>query len=157
MRTRPVIEGTLLLTLVACSPSGYATGRPQPCPYSNPEQCKPQPGEEGTPPAPGVSPGTKVSDDPTFAEMSHWLGMFRERQGLYYAEHLRYAKDVTVGGSLAPLPSPYKTDYQIHQTERNYSITVRHEPTLQRCYLQDGETIPGTPVQDAGQIICGRY
>lgn len=157
MNGRRVIEGALLCILAACSPTGYATESPRPCPYPDPELCGGKPGEEGVPPSPEVSPGTEPRDEMHVTEMRNWLEAFRDRQRLYYAENLRYAKDVTVGGQLTVLPSPYETDYQVHQNERNYSITVRHVPALQRCYLSDGETTPGSAVEDAGRIICGRY
>jgi hypothetical protein len=155
MKTRESLVVGLLATALACS----ATSRPDA--YQPDPNPSPKPGEIPAagqpPPINDVSPSTDVHDEQIVVDMSNWLERFRQQQLLFATEELRYAEDVTVGGKVKPLPKSYETEYLVHQIGRNYSITVRHPSTNQRCYLQDGEFLPGQSVDNAGRIICGRY
>jgi len=135
------------ICLCACSVAGDVPQHPTPYP-------QPQPPDPAPPGEPSVSAAQEEAEILTVIE--YWLERFRTEQNEYRQMHLRYAEDVTVGGEMQILPSPYRTRYRAHAQGWNYWVEVRHPPTLQTCELRDGGLTPGARFEDAGKIWCRR-
>jgi hypothetical protein len=148
MRTWPLFLFAVCFLATACSTSAGTGGNPYPSAPQSPS---------GEPPFPGASPGSEVYERDIAATMSDWLRLFKQKQALQFAETTRYADDVTVDGTIVPLPKEdYTTKYWVHPTGRNYWVKVRHPDGRQTCYLEVGMDAEGEPVQNNGVIRCER-
>ncbi len=151
MKTREILAVGVLATIVACGPpSQPEVSRPDPAPSPKPGETPP----EGQPPA--IPPSAGAQDDQSLVSMRSWLEAFAAHQQIYYKGKLRFAKDVTVDGKITPLLSPFETQYRIDPEGQHYTVTIRHPPSNQRCFVEDGELVAGSPVSDAGKVICSR-
>lgn len=84
--------------------------------------------------------------------MRMWLRDFREAQGRHHRLLGRYADDVTVDGRIEPLPSPYRTSYDVHPRGIRYLVQVRNPSVQQLCKLEQGEG-----AFEPGEIICNAF
>lgn len=105
------------------------------------------------PPNPGRAPVPEAEPaESSVATMTVWLRGFQRAQDREIWLTGRYGDDVTVNGRVEPLPSPYQTKYNVHETGKGYWVQIRNPESRQLCKLEDGRF-----AQDPREIICYPY